>query len=91
MKLTDFVRGVPGDLWAIFEPILPPVVWQGNGRKPYPNRACLHALLYVLAAGIANGPGRPASACVLLAVVRSKPVWARFATRWSGAITSSLS
>lgn len=52
MQLTDFVRGVPDDLWAIFEPILPAVVWQGNGRKPIANRRCLHALLYVLASGI---------------------------------------
>jgi len=52
MQLTDFVRGVPDDLWAVFEPALPQVVWQGNGRKPWGNRACLHALLYVLAAGI---------------------------------------
>lgn len=53
MSLTDFVRGVPDDLWAVFEPALPPVVWRGNGRKPYGNRECLHALLYVLASGIA--------------------------------------
>jgi transposase len=53
MQLTDFVRGVPEDLWAIFEPILPAVVWQGNGRKPKSNRECLHALLYILATGIA--------------------------------------
>ena len=53
MQLTDFVRGVPDDIWAVFEPILPAVVWQGNGRKPYSSRQCLHALLYVLAAGIA--------------------------------------
>jgi transposase len=53
MQLTDFVRGVPDDIWAAFEPLLPPVVWQGNGRKPKGNRECLHALLYVLAAGIA--------------------------------------
>jgi transposase len=52
MKLTDFVAGVPDDVWAVFEPILPPVVWQGTGRKPKSNRACLHALLYVLIAGI---------------------------------------
>ena len=52
MRLTDFVRGVPDDVWALFEPILPPVVWQGNGRKPIGNRRCLHALLYVLASGI---------------------------------------
>jgi transposase len=52
MKLTDFVKGVPDDVWAVFEPILPPAVWKGVGCKPYPNRACLHALLYVLTAGI---------------------------------------
>ena len=53
MKLTDFVADVPDDVWAVFEPILPPAVWKGNGRKPKGNRECLHALLYVLATGIA--------------------------------------
>ena len=52
MQLTDFVRGVPDDVWAVFAPILPPVIWQGNGRKPKSNRDCLHGLLYVLIAGI---------------------------------------
>jgi transposase len=52
MKLTDFVADVPDDVWAVFEPILPPVVWKGIGRKPKSNRACLHALLYLLIAGI---------------------------------------
>jgi transposase len=52
MQLTDFVRGVPDDVWAVFEPSLPPVAWKGNGRKPWGNRDCLHALLYVPAAGI---------------------------------------
>ncbi len=52
MKLTDFVKDVPQDVWNIFEPILPPVVWKGNGRKPKGNRECLHALLYLLIAGI---------------------------------------
>ena len=52
MQLTDFVRGVPDDVWAVFEPILPPVAWKGVGRKPKGNRACLHALLYLLIAGI---------------------------------------
>jgi transposase len=52
MQLTDFVRAVPEDVWAVFEPILPPVVWQGNGRKPKSNRDCLHGLLYLLIAGI---------------------------------------
>src|SRR3954447_15996381 len=53
MQLTDFVRGVPDDIWSTFDPILPAVVWKGNGRKPKDNRQCFHALLYVLAAGIA--------------------------------------
>src|SRR5262249_4890874 len=52
MKLTAFVADVREDVWAVFEPVLPPVVWQGVGCKPYSNRACLHALLYVLIAGI---------------------------------------
>jgi len=52
MKLTDFVAGVPDDVWAVFGPTLPPVVWKGVGCKPYGNRECLHALLYVLIAGI---------------------------------------
>jgi transposase len=52
MHLTDFVAGVPDDVWAAFEPTLPKVVWKGVGCKPYGNRACLHALLYVLITGI---------------------------------------
>ena len=39
-------------VWAIFEPVLPPLVYQGVGRPPKGNRECLHALLYLLAAGI---------------------------------------
>jgi len=52
MKLTDFVAGVPDDVWAVFEPILPPAVWKGIGCKPSGNRECLHPLLYALIAGI---------------------------------------
>jgi transposase len=52
MKRTDFVAGVPEDAWAAFEPILPAVPWKGVGRKPKSNRECLHALLYLLVAGI---------------------------------------
>jgi transposase len=52
MQLTDFVADVPEDVWAGFEPILPAVVGQGTGCKPYSNRECLHALLYVLITGI---------------------------------------
>jgi transposase len=53
MQLSDFARGVPDEVWAAFEPALPAVVWQGNGRPPIGNRRVLHALLYVLASGIA--------------------------------------
>ena len=52
MKLTDFVADVPEDVWAVFEPILPPVAWKGVGCKTYSNRQCLHALLYALIAGV---------------------------------------
>lgn len=52
MKLTDCVADVPEDVWTVFEPILPKVVWKGIGRKPKTNRECLHALLYLLVAGI---------------------------------------
>jgi transposase len=53
MQLSDFARGVPDEVWAEFEPVLPAVVWQGNGRPPIDNRRVLHGLLYVLASGIA--------------------------------------
>ena len=52
MELKDRARHLPEDIWVIFEPLLPAKVWVGNGRPPVPNRACLHALLYVLASGI---------------------------------------
>jgi transposase len=52
MQLTDFARKVPDEVWTLFEPILPPVVWCGNGCPPYDNRECLHAVLYVLVTGI---------------------------------------
>jgi transposase len=52
LQRTDFVKDVPNDVWAVFEPILPPVVWKGNGRKPKGNRQCFHALLYLSIAGV---------------------------------------
>lgn len=39
-------------MWERLEPILPPVIWCGKGRKPKPNRDCFHALLYGLVTGI---------------------------------------
>lgn len=53
MQLKDLARRLPDDIWAVFERILPAKVWVGNGRPPCGNRECLHALLYVLASGIA--------------------------------------
>ena len=53
MKLTDFARDLPEDVWTLFAPLLPPVIWCGHGRPPASNRACLHAVFYVLISGIA--------------------------------------
>jgi transposase len=53
MQLTDFARQLPEELWELFEPLLPPVVWCGNGRPPASNYDCVHALFYVLVTGIA--------------------------------------
>jgi transposase len=52
MKLSDLSRHLPDEIWRTFEPILPPVVWCGNGRPPCSNRAVLHGLLDVLVSGI---------------------------------------
>ncbi len=45
MQLTDFAREVPEEVGTLFAPILPPVVWCGNGCAPYDNREWLPALL----------------------------------------------
>ena len=52
MKLSDLARQLPDEVWAVFEPVLPLVVWCGNGRPPAGNRECLHGLLYVLVSGV---------------------------------------
>jgi transposase len=52
MKITDIARRLPDEIWSVFEPILPPVIWVGNGRKPCSNHSCLHGILYVLVSGI---------------------------------------
>jgi len=52
MQISDLARHLPDEVWSTFEPILPPVVWCGNGRPPASNRECLHGLLYVLVTGI---------------------------------------
>src|SRR5262249_29675063 len=53
MELKDIARRLPDELWEIFAPLSPPVVWCGNGRPPKSNKACLHGLLFVLVSGIA--------------------------------------
>ena len=52
MQLTAIARRLPEEVGTIFELILPPVVWCGNGRPPKGNRECFHALLYVLVSGL---------------------------------------
>ena len=52
MKLHTIARRLPEEIWAIFEPLLPSVVWCGDGRPPASNHHCLHGLLYVLITGI---------------------------------------
>ncbi len=53
MQLKDFARRLPDEVWAEFEPVLPRTVWAGHGRPPVGDRECLHAVLYVLASGVA--------------------------------------
>ena len=52
MRLSSLARRLPESVWALFEPILPPVVYSGEGRPPASNHACLHGLIYVLIPGI---------------------------------------
>ena len=52
MRLSSLARRRPEPVWAVFEPILPAVVWCGDGRPPASNRAGRHGRLYVLITGI---------------------------------------
>ncbi len=52
MRLSSLARRLPESVWSVFEPVLPPVVWCGEGRPPASNHACRHGLLYVLITGI---------------------------------------
>lgn len=51
MTFESLARHLPDELWAAFEPVLPPVVWCGNGRPPTGNRECLHAAIFILISG----------------------------------------
>jgi transposase len=50
--LPNIARRLPEEIWAIFEPLLPPIVRSGEGPPPASNHICLHGLLYVLITGI---------------------------------------
>jgi hypothetical protein len=83
-KRTDFGADVPDDVGALFEPIRPPVVWKGIGRKPKGNRACWPALLYLLIAGIGwefLPTGFPSSQAVQRRLKRWL-AWDGFHTAW---------
>ena len=74
MTLTDCARQLPAEIWELFQPLLPPVVWCGNGRPPARNYDCWQALFYVLGTGIAwrmLPKGFPADQTVQ----RRLPVW----------------
>jgi transposase len=74
MELKEIARGVPDEIWTVFEPILPPVIWCGNGRPPRGNRECFHALLDVLVSGIPwemLPPGFPSGAARVGRIDRS--------------------
>ena len=51
MTFESLARRLPEQVWKSFEPILPPVVWCGNGRPPVSNDRCLHAAIFILISG----------------------------------------
>jgi transposase len=51
LTFKKLARRLPDELWQVFESVLPPVIWCGNGRPPVSNRACLHAALFILISG----------------------------------------
>jgi len=91
MQLTDFARKVPEDVGTLFAPLLPPVVWCGNGCPPYDNRECLHAVLYVLVTRIGwqmLPPGFPSyktgqrRLTVWVALAAFRTAWSQLAQRY---------
>jgi transposase len=51
-SFESLARRLPDEVWSAFEPVLPPVIWCGNGRPPCRNRDCLHAVIYLGITGI---------------------------------------
>jgi hypothetical protein len=52
MQLPDFARHLPEEGWQLFAPLLPPVVWCGNGRPPASTYDCLQAVFSILVRGL---------------------------------------
>ena len=80
MRRHTIARRLPDEVWALFEPLLPPVVWCGEGRPPASSPTCLHGLLYVLITGIGWEYVPPCSPCG-----RTLKVWLKrdnFRTAW---------
>ena len=51
-KKRNGLREIPGELWNLIEPLLPPDKPPGaNGRPAVPNRRVLNGILYVLRTG----------------------------------------
>lgn len=91
MTLESLARHLPDEVWAAFEPVLPKVVWCGNGRPPCDNRDCLHAVIYVSITGIGWKMLPPCFPCYKTVQARLeswlqldvfKDVWAACATRY---------
>lgn len=88
--MQTIARRLPDEVWAAFEPVLPPVVWSGEGRPPVSNHRCLHGLLYVLITGIGWEYVPPCFPCgrtiksrlkVWLEQDRFREAWRRLAER----------
>ena len=84
MELKEPARRLPDDLRAEFGPVLPRAVRRGNGRPPAGGTDCLHALLSVLASGIAREmlPRCPPSYQAVQRRLRVWPAADAFLTAW---------
>jgi len=84
VKLHTIARRLPEEIWALFEPLRPPVVWCGEGRPPASNHKCLHGLLQVLSTGI-GGAYVPPCFPGGRTLKERRPAWLegdRFRTAW---------
>jgi hypothetical protein len=62
VKLHTIARRLSEEVWAVFESVLPPATWSGEGRPPASNHKCLRGLLCAPITGVGRGhvpPGFP--------------------------------